>query len=112
MKTKVIKPLMVEGGFLDESDIRLIRRKTKIQQELKDINAVLKPRIKDTIDQLGEGKIQIGSVELELVRQIRNSVSWQGLAHAEIPQSTIDKVKSRHTSVHEVDSVQVVKASK
>lgn len=109
-KTKqAIKPLMQADSVLTAEDIKLLQRREKIEAELKKLDADLKPRIKATIDEYGEGLVELDGHTLELKRSKRSSCSWQSLATALLDEAVIDEQKPAFTVTHDIDSCKVVR---
>lgn len=107
-KTQTIKPLADVDSLLTADDLKLWQRREKIKAELAKIEKQVKPRIKATIDAMGEGAFDIDGHRVELKRGHRDAVSWQSLATALLDQAIIDEQKPSFTVTHDIDSIKVV----
>jgi len=83
--------------LLNEEDVKLLVHVEKLKAEIKELEGLLKPVVKETVEHFGEITIEIGNYKVQLKKTIRNSASWKAIAYAVAPEEDILKVQPDFT---------------
>jgi len=98
--------------FFTEKDVELLRTREKLQQQLKALDAELKPKINQacmTLCKNGGTLIQVGKHEVALSMIKATTTSWKNVAYAVAPEEEILQVKDIYSTERITKTAKIVK---
>ena len=79
--------------LLNKNDVGNLSTLKGLKEQVKELEAHLKPRIKATFEKYGACNLQIGAQVITLSKVDKSSMSWKGLAESQIDADVIEEIK-------------------